>query len=100
MTKEAFWIIDQLISQGIDHFCIAPGSRNTPLVVAAAEHPHAKTIVHYDERGLGFYALGYGKGAKRPAAVITTSGTAVGNLLPSVMEAHHSLTPMILLTTD
>jgi 2-succinyl-5-enolpyruvyl-6-hydroxy-3-cyclohexene-1-carboxylate synthase len=100
MSKEAFWIIDQLICQGIDHFCIAPGSRNTPLVVAAAEHPKAKTIVHYDERGLGFYALGYGKGAGRAAAVITTSGTAVGNLLPSVMEAHHSLTPLILLTTD
>jgi 2-succinyl-5-enolpyruvyl-6-hydroxy-3-cyclohexene-1-carboxylate synthase len=98
--KEAFWIIDQLICQGIDRFCIAPGSRNTPLVVAAVEHPKAKTIVHYDERGLGFYALGYGKGAKRPAAVITTSGTAVGNLLPSVMEAHHSSTPLLLLTTD
>ena len=97
---EAFWIIDQLIQQGIDKFCIAPGSRNTPLVIAAAEHPKAKTIVHYDERGIGFYALGYGKGAKRPAAVITTSGTAVGNLLPSVMEAHHSRVPMLLLTTD
>ena len=98
--REAFWMIDQLIQQGIDRFCIAPGSRNTPLVVAAAEHPNAKTIVHYDERGLGFYALGYGKGAKKPAAVITTSGTAAGNLLPSVMEAHHSAIPMLLLTTD
>ncbi len=98
--KEAFWIIDQLISQGIDRFCIAPGSRNTPLVVAAAEHPKAKALVHYDERGLGFYALGFAKGAKRPAAVITTSGTAAGNLMPSVMEAHHSAIPMILLTSD
>ena len=93
-------MIDQLIQQGIDRFCIAPGSRNTPLVIAAAEHPNAKTIVHYDERGLGFYALGYGKGAKKPAAVITTSGTAAGNLLPSVMEAYHSSIPMLLLTTD
>lgn len=98
--KESFWIIDQLICQGIDRFCIAPGSRNTPLVVAAVEHPKAKTIVHYDERGLGFYALGFAKGAKRPAAVITTSGTAAGNLLPSIMEAHHSAIPLILLTSD
>ena len=98
--KEAFWIIDQLIAQGIDHFCIAPGSRSTPLVIAAAEHPRAKLIVHYDERGLGFYALGVGKGRKRPAAVITTSGSAVGNLFPSVMEACHSHTPLILLTAD
>lgn len=98
--KEAFWIIDQLIQQGVTRFCIAPGSRNTPLVMAAVEHPQAETIVHYDERGLGFYALGYAKGADIPAAVITTSGTAVGNLLPSIMEAHHSCTPMILMTTD
>ena len=98
--KEAFWIIDQLIRQGTTRFCIAPGSRNTPLVIAAAEHPEAETIVHYDERGIGFYALGYGKGAKRPAAVIATSGTATGNLLPSIMEAHHSSVPLLILTTD
>ena len=98
--QTAFWIIDQLIQQGITHFCIAPGSRNTPLIVAATEHPQATTIVHYDERGFGFYALGYAKGAKKPAAIIATSGTAIGNLLPSVMEAHHSHTPMILLTGD
>jgi 2-succinyl-5-enolpyruvyl-6-hydroxy-3-cyclohexene-1-carboxylate synthase len=98
--KEAFWIIDQLIVQGVTRFCIAPGSRNTPLVVAAAEHPKAETIVHFDERGLSFYALGFAKGAKKPAAVIATSGTAAGNLLPSVMEAHQSETPLILLTTD
>jgi 2-succinyl-5-enolpyruvyl-6-hydroxy-3-cyclohexene-1-carboxylate synthase len=98
--KEAFWIIDQLICQGVTRFCIAPGSRNTPLVIAAAEHERAETIVHFDERGIGFYALGYAKGAKRPAAVITTSGTAAGNLLPSVMEAHQAEVPLILLTTD
>jgi 2-succinyl-5-enolpyruvyl-6-hydroxy-3-cyclohexene-1-carboxylate synthase len=57
-------------------------------------------VVHFDERGLGFYALGYGKGAKRAAAVVVTSGTAVGNLLPSIMEAHHSFIPMLLLTAD
>lgn len=98
--KEAFWIIDQLVQQGVTRFCIAPGSRNTPLVIAAVQHPKATTLVHYDERGIGFYALGYGKGSKTPAAVITTSGTAVGNLLPSIMEASHSHTPLILLTTD
>ncbi|MBI5272968.1 MAG: 2-succinyl-5-enolpyruvyl-6-hydroxy-3-cyclohexene-1-carboxylic-acid synthase [Chlamydiia bacterium] len=98
--NESFWIIDQLVQQGVTHFCIAPGSRSTPLVVAATEHPKATTLVHFDERGLGFYALGFGKGAKRPAAVIVTSGTAVGNLLPSVMEAFHSSTPLLILTAD
>jgi len=98
--SEAEWIIDQLIQQGMRHFCIAPGSRSTPLVLAAAEHPGAKIHVHYDERGLGFFALGIGKASLMPAALIATSGTAVGNLLPSVMEAHHSCTPLLLLTSD
>ncbi|HLI93963.1 MAG TPA: 2-succinyl-5-enolpyruvyl-6-hydroxy-3-cyclohexene-1-carboxylic-acid synthase [Puia sp.] len=97
---EAHWIIDQLVQQGVRHFCVAPGSRNTPLVLAAAEHPKIKVHVHYDERGLGFFALGIGKAGRGPAALIATSGTAVGNLLPSVMEAHHTCTPLILLTAD
>lgn len=96
----AFWIVDQLIEQGVEQFCISPGSRSTPLALAVAEHPKAKAIVHFDERGIGFYALGYAKASGKPAAVIVTSGTAVGNLMPSVMEAHHSFTPMILLTAD
>lgn len=95
-----YWIIDQLVQQGVRHFCIAPGSRSTPLVLAAADHERVQLHVHYDERGLGFYALGIAKPSGEPAAVIVTSGTAVGNLLPSVMEAHHSATPMILLTAD
>jgi len=96
----AFWIIDQLIQQGVDLFCISPGSRSTPLALAAAEHPEAETLVHFDERGMGFYALGYSKGRGRAAAVIVTSGTAVGNLMPSVLEAHHSFTPLIVLSAD
>ncbi len=94
------WIIDQLVQQGVHHFCIAPGSRSTPIVSAAAIHKKAKLHVHYDERGLGFYALGLSKATRQPAAIIATSGTAVGNLLPSVMEAHHSSTPLIILTSD
>lgn len=98
--RDAKWLIDQLTQQGVTQFCIAPGSRSTPLVQAAAEHPKAKTVVHFDERGLAFYALGFGKGRRKPAALITTSGTAAANLLPAVMEAYHSKTPLILLTSD
>jgi 2-succinyl-5-enolpyruvyl-6-hydroxy-3-cyclohexene-1-carboxylate synthase len=96
----AFWIIDQLIAQGVDHFAISPGSRSTPLALAVATHPKATSRVHFDERGLGFYGLGYAKGRKKPAALIVTSGTAVANLLPSILEAHLSFTPMIVLTAD
>lgn len=96
----ASWLIDQFLQQGVGHVCIAPGSRSTPLVLAAAEHPKAKLHVHYDERGLGFFALGLAKGTQEPVLVIVTSGTAVGNLLPSVMEAYHSHIPLIYLTAD
>lgn len=96
----AWALIDQLVCQGVDTFCIAPGSRSTPLVCAAAEHKKAKTFVHFDERGLGFYALGLAKGLATPVALIVTSGTAVANLLPAVWEAFHSEIPLLLLTAD
>jgi 2-succinyl-5-enolpyruvyl-6-hydroxy-3-cyclohexene-1-carboxylate synthase len=94
------WIIDQLIQQGVVHFCLAPGSRSTPLVSALLEHKMAKAHIHFDERGLGFFALGIAKAMQKPVAVIVTSGTAVGNLLPAVMEGFYSYTPLILLTAD
>jgi 2-succinyl-5-enolpyruvyl-6-hydroxy-3-cyclohexene-1-carboxylate synthase len=93
-------ITKELIKQGVRHFCIAYGNRSTPLVLAAAHHPLAKTHTHFDERGLGFYALGIAKAINEPVAIIVTSGTALGNLYPAVMEAHHSQIPLILLTAD
>lgn len=98
--NQAHLIINELIEQGIHHFCIAPGSRSAPLALAAATHPKTKITVHFDERGLGFYALGIAKGSKIPVALITTSGSAVANLYPAVMEAFHSRVPLILLTAD
>ncbi len=93
-------IVKELIKQGVRHFCIAYGNRSTPLVLAAAHHPLAKTHTHFDERGLGFLALGLAKSLKEPVAIIVTSGTALGNLLPAVMEASHDNLPLILLTAD
>lgn len=97
---QANLIIEELVRCGVELFCISPGSRNTPLVIAAAEHKRAKTIVHFDERGASFFAVGYAKGAGKPAAMICTSGTAVANYFPAVVEAHESQTPLILLTAD
>jgi 2-succinyl-5-enolpyruvyl-6-hydroxy-3-cyclohexene-1-carboxylate synthase len=93
-------LIDQLIQHNITYFCVAPGSRSTPLALAIAEHPQAKGIVHFDERGVCFHALGYAKAARKAAVVLTSSGTAVGNLFPAVMEAHNERIPLILLTAD
>lgn len=76
------------------------GSRSSPLTVAVAQHPYARIIPCIDERSLGFCAVGYGRASRRPAVVITSSGTAVANLLPSVVEASLSKVPLLLLTAD
>jgi 2-succinyl-5-enolpyruvyl-6-hydroxy-3-cyclohexene-1-carboxylate synthase len=93
-------LIAHLITQGVDYFCCAPGNRNSALLMTVAESPKTQSLVHFDERGLGFYALGYAKATRRPCALIVTSGTAVGNLLPAVMEADQEGIPLILLTAD
>jgi 2-succinyl-5-enolpyruvyl-6-hydroxy-3-cyclohexene-1-carboxylate synthase len=93
-------LIDQLVRLGVDYFCIGPGSRSTPLVVSIAEHPSVKTMVHFDERGLAFHALGVARGTQKPVVIIATSGTAVGNLYPAVMEASLARIPLLLLTAD
>jgi 2-succinyl-5-enolpyruvyl-6-hydroxy-3-cyclohexene-1-carboxylate synthase len=57
-------------------------------------------LIHFDERGLGFYAQGFAKACKAPVAIIVTSGTAVANLLPSIVEAFQSRVPIIILSAD
>lgn len=99
-ASHAHAIVSTLIHAGIRHFCIGCGSRNTPLIFALEAYKDVEIYTHLDERGLGFLALGLCKGANRPVAVIVTSGTACGNLLPAVMEAHESNLPLILLTAD
>jgi 2-succinyl-5-enolpyruvyl-6-hydroxy-3-cyclohexene-1-carboxylate synthase len=93
-------IIDQLVECGVTYFCVAPGSRSTPLTLAIAANPLITSIVHFDERGLAFHALGYAKGSGRPAALVVTSGTAVANLFPALMEASIDHIPLIVLTAD
>lgn len=93
-------MVEQLIASGCTYFAIAPGSRSTPLVAAVAAIPQAHPIGGYDERSLGFLALGIGKSTKKPAVVIVTSGTAVANLMPAVVEAYMSHVPMVILSAD
>lgn len=93
-------IVEELVRSGVTFFCVAPGSRSTPLVAALAANERAESLVHFDERGTAFAALGYARATGRPAAWITTSGTAVANGLPAVVEAATDNVPMILLTAD
>nr|XP_015626292.1 protein PHYLLO, chloroplastic isoform X4 [Oryza sativa Japonica Group] len=96
----ASFIVEEFVRLGFTYFCIAPGSRSSPLALSASVHPLTTCISCYDERSLGFHALGYGRGSRKPAIVITSSGTAVSNLLPSVVEASQDFVPLILLTAD
>ena len=93
-------LVEELVRNGIDTFCIAPGSRSAPLVVAAARHRQARGIVHYDERGAAFHALGYARATGTPAAVVTTSGSALANVWPAVVEASLERVPLLVLSGD
>lgn len=91
---------DAAYLNGLRHVVVCPGSRSTPLTLAFARHPGVRTHVVLDERVAGFIALGIARGSNRAAAVITTSGTAVANIYPAVMEARASETPLMVLSAD
>lgn len=93
-------ILEALTRHGVRHICIAPGSRSTPLTLAAADNRNLTHHTHFDERGLGHLALGLAKASGEPVAVIVTSGTAVANLYPAVIEAGLTGEKLILLTAD
>lgn len=93
-------IIEELQRNGITHFCLSPGSRCTSLTTAIACHEDLKSTIHFDERGTGFCALGLSRALNKPAVLVSTSGTAVANYLPAVVEAALDCIPLIILTAD
>ncbi|MGA1865063.1 MAG: 2-succinyl-5-enolpyruvyl-6-hydroxy-3-cyclohexene-1-carboxylic-acid synthase, partial [bacterium] len=93
-------IVEELVRNKVTCFCISPGSRSASLTVSAARNVKAKPTVFYDERGAAFYALGYAKATGNPAALICTSGTAVANYYPAIIEASMDRIPLIVLTAD
>ena len=113
---EARRVIELARSFGAQDFCVCGGSRNAPLIAALAvgrwpladadgdgspansQPPTVNSFV--DERSAAFFALGRAKLTGRPVAVITTSGTAVAQMLPAAIEAHYSGVPLILITAD
>ncbi|KAJ0096045.1 hypothetical protein Patl1_16607 [Pistacia atlantica] len=93
-------LVEECSRLGLTYFCIAPGSRSSPLAVAASSHPLTTCIACFDERSLAYHAVGYARGSHKPAVIITSSGTAVSNLLPAVVEASQDFVPVLLLTAD
>ena len=85
---------------GAEDFCVCAGSRNAPLLAVLAEAKGLRLFSFVDERSAAFFALGRAKLRRRPVAIITTSGTAVAELLPAVIEAHYAGVPLLLITAD
>ncbi len=92
--------VDELVRNGLKAVSLAPGSRNTPLVIAFAQHPAIKVYSHIDERSAAFFALGLALASDQPVAVVCSSGTATANFFPAVIEAHYSRVPLLILTAD
>lgn len=96
-------LIDEFVRLGVRDIVVSPGSRSQALALAVAEFERAGLVrlrVRIDERVAGFLALGLSVETGVPSLVITTSGTAVANLHPAVLEAHHSGVPLIVITAD
>ena len=100
--EAALTLLQALQSLGLQRLVLCPGSRSAPLAVAAGllEQAGLHLITAVDERSAAFMALGLGRADGFPAAVVTTSGSAVANLLPAVVEADHGAVPLLLLTAD
>ena len=96
--------LSQIISKilkghGISNICISPGSRNVPLIKSFTSDRFFNNYSHIDERSSGFFALGISKTTNIPAVILTTSGTAVANLLPAVIESDFNKIREIFLKT-
>lgn len=104
----ALWVgsfFDELVRCGVRAVAVSPGSRSTPLAMAAFElscrrPDDFRVYVDVDERGAAFFGLGMAKATGRPVALVCTSGTATANYYPAIIEAETSRVPLIVLTGD
>jgi 2-succinyl-5-enolpyruvyl-6-hydroxy-3-cyclohexene-1-carboxylate synthase len=99
-TVAARALIAGLAAGGVRHAVVTPGSRSTPLVFALADQQGVRPWLIIDERSAGFFALGLARAVGAPVAIACTSGTAVANLFPAMVEANLSRVPVIALTAD
>ena len=106
-------LVSLLLHFGVAHMCFSPGSRSTPLILAFSAASEEGVILsdsgdkrfcqltsHIDERAMAFHALGIAKATMQPVAIVVTSGTAVANLFPAIIEASYSGIPLVILTAD
>lgn len=98
--KSELEVISEILALGCDEFVVCGGARNAVLVAMLCDHPQLRVFRHFEERGAAFFALGRTKATGLPCAVVTTSGTAVAECLPAVIEAHYSALPLMILSAD
>lgn len=93
-------VVDVIASHGVKNIVLSPGSRNTPLIVAASRNEKVQCHNVIDERSAAFIALGMASISGEPTALICTSGTAVLNYAPAVAEAYYRHIPLIVISAD
>lgn len=93
-------IVNELVKNGIDTFFISPGNRNVPLIAALAQHPGAVKRLSIDERASAFRALGHAKASGKAGVLVCTSGTALSNYFPAVIEACEDGLPLVVISAD
>lgn len=93
-------VVDSLAGAGVTFVALCPGSRSAPLALALSRQTKMAVVVHWDERAAAFMALGHSKASGQLAAVLVTSGTAVANLHPAVLEARAASVPLVVLSAD
>lgn len=99
--ETATGLLKKVVEAGVSEFVVCGGARNAVLLEALARMADSvKVWSHFEERSAGFFALGRTMATGKPCAVIVTSGTAVAELLPSVIEAFYQARPLVLITAD
>lgn len=93
-------IFDEFARAGMRDVIVCPGSRSTPLALAAASSPRLAIHVRLDERSAGFFAIGRALATGRPVGIVVTSGTAAAELFAAVVEADLAGVPLIVVTAD
>jgi 2-succinyl-5-enolpyruvyl-6-hydroxy-3-cyclohexene-1-carboxylate synthase len=102
-NRNALWaraLVDELVAAGVDAVVVSPGSRSTPLTMAAARHDDLRVFSQLDERSAAYFALGRARRTGSVTPLICTSGTAAANYHPAVMEASEARVPLLALTAD
>ena len=102
-NRNTLWataLVDELVAAGVDAVVVSPGSRSTPLTMAAARHDDLRVFSQLDERSAAYFALGRARRTGRVTPLICTSGTAAANYHPAVMEASNARVPLLALTAD